>query len=223
MSPLGNLIRRLRQSTAGVAMVEFALTAPFFLGAGLWGLEVANYALVNMKVAQLAAHIADNASRIGDASTLQNRKIYEEDINDLLYGANMQGGQSLDFFAHGRAVISSLEEWDDTIHGASGTHSNGDQVIHWQRCKGALTVASSYGVQDDELPAGLGPAGQEVLAITGSPVIFVELQYDYQPLFTDMFVSSSRITSTASFVVRDSRDQSAIFKRDAATSEANCS
>lgn len=86
---LRRLLRRLRD-TSGVAMTEFALGAPFLLMAGLWGAESANYALVNMKMSQLAIQLADNASRVGDTSTLQNRKIYESDINDVLYGAQLQ-------------------------------------------------------------------------------------------------------------------------------------
>jgi hypothetical protein len=38
---------------------------------------MANYAVVNMRVSQLTEQIADNASRIGDTSTLEDRKIYE--------------------------------------------------------------------------------------------------------------------------------------------------
>ena len=68
-------LRRLARNRSGVAMTEFALGAPFLLMAGLWGTEMANYALVNMKIGQLAVHIADNASRIGDTSMLQDRKI----------------------------------------------------------------------------------------------------------------------------------------------------
>lgn len=82
-------LRALRRSCSGVAMTEFAMGAPFLLVAGLWGTEMANYALVNMKIGQLAVHIADNASRIGDTSMLQDRKIYEADINDVIYGAHM--------------------------------------------------------------------------------------------------------------------------------------
>ena len=82
MSLLSTL-RRLLRHKSGVAMTEFALGAPFLLTAGLWGTEEANYALVNMKIGQLAVHIADNASRIGDTSTLQDRKIYESDLNDV--------------------------------------------------------------------------------------------------------------------------------------------
>ena len=87
------LIARLRRAAAcsgGVAATEFALCLPFLLGAGLMELDLANRAIVQTQVSQLAAQIADNASRIGDTSTLQDRKIYENDINDLLRGAALQ-------------------------------------------------------------------------------------------------------------------------------------
>ena len=54
MIGLRNLLRRLGRSRSGVAMTEFALGAPFLLTAGLWGTDMANYALVNMKIGQLA-------------------------------------------------------------------------------------------------------------------------------------------------------------------------
>jgi hypothetical protein len=225
---LRQAMRRLARSRSGVAMTEFALGAPFLLMAGLWGTEVANYALVNMKVGQLAVHIADNASRIGDTSTLQNRKIFEEDINDLLLGANIQGGGGLDLYEHGRVIVSSLEIWDQSSHCnpsgncPSGSQSNGVQFIHWQRCKGVLSVSSNYGNENQAKPNGLGPAGQEVYASEGNPVIFVELQYDYQPLISDRFLGSTRISSTAAFMVRDHRDLLDVFKRNESTPIADC-
>ena len=104
------LWRRLAASRSGVAATEFAIVLPFLLGVGLMGLEVANRAIVQMQVSQLAAHIADNASRIGDTSTLQDRRIYERDLNDLFYGADVQGSNRLDLFKNGRVIVSSLEE-----------------------------------------------------------------------------------------------------------------
>ncbi len=74
-------------------MTEFALGAPFLLTAGLWGMELANFAVTNMQVGQLTVHIADNGSRIGDTSTLTDRKIYEADINDIFIGAAVQSGR----------------------------------------------------------------------------------------------------------------------------------
>lgn len=207
MSRLG-LLQRLARCRSGVAMVEFALGAPFLLGAGLWGTEVANYALTNMKVGQVAVHIADNASRIGDTSTLQNRKIYESDINDVIIGAQIQAG-SLGLYDNGRVIISSLE-----------VNEAGEQYIHWQRCRGAKTVNSSYGTEGDVLVDGMGPEDQEVIAQEGEAVIFVEVQYTYQPIIWGQVFSNREISTIASFTVRDSRDLAQIYQRDAGNPDA---
>ena len=197
-------LRKLLRNRSGVAMVEFAMGAPFLLTAGLWGAEEANYALVNMKVSQLAEHIADNASRVGDTSTLQNRRIYESDVNDVMYGAQIQGGK-LGLYDNGRVVISSLEV---------EAESN-NQYIHWQRCRGLKTYAPAYGSEGDDLGTnGMGPVGEQVVAQPGDAVIFVEVSYTYQPLISAQFLGSLDIYSVASFTVRDNRDLSAIFQRD---------
>lgn len=186
-------------------MIEFALGAPFLLMAGLWGTEEANYALVNMKVSQLAEHLADNASRVGDTSTLQNRKIYENDINEVIYGAQMQAGK-LGLYNNGRVTISSLE-----------VNDSDEQYIHWQRCRGAKKVTSAFGDQGDTLGTdGMGPEGEEVIAQQGDAVIFVEVYYTYQPLISASFMGNLDIRSIASFTVRDSRDLSDIYQRDPA-------
>ena len=198
-------LRGLLRNRSGVAMVEFAMGAPFLLTAGLWGAEVANYALVNMKVSQLAEHIADNASRVGDTSTLQNRRIYESDINDVIYGAQVQAGK-LGLYDHGRVVISSLEVADQSDN----------QYIHWQRCRGLKTYAPAYGKEGDDLgTAGMGPAGEQVVAQPNDAVIFVEVNYTYQPLVSAQFLGSLDIVSIASFTVRDNRDLAQIYQRDA--------
>ena len=75
MRALRPLLRRIARSRSGLAMTEFALAAPLLLTAGLYGTEVAWLALTHLKISQTAMHIADNASRIGDTSTLQDRKI----------------------------------------------------------------------------------------------------------------------------------------------------
>ena len=213
MTRLRNLSRLLRDRS-GVAMTEFALGAPFLLMAGLWGTETANFALVNMKVGQIAVHLADNASRIGDTSTLQNRKIYESDILDVFVGAQIQGGQGLQLYNNGRVIVSSLEVNED-----------GEQYIHWQRCRGIKNVASSFGDAGDVLADGMGPAGNKVLAQEDDGVIFVEVNYTYRPLISDAFLGSPDIISVSSFTVRDDRDLSQIYQRDAGDPDPvqNCS
>lgn len=220
--------RRLRRSTSGVAMVEFALAMPFFLAAALGGVETANLAISNMRVSQMAIHLADNASRVGDTSTLENRRVFESDINDVFVGSNLQAGR-IDFYAHGRAVISSLEVFDDTVHclaaGCTTSANNGDQFISWQRCMGAKNFTPTYGTEGDIRPSGMGPAGEEVTAEPGDAVIFVEVSYDYQPLVAGLFTSGSVLTSTAAFNVRDSRDLSGLHQRNPASPDpvSDCS
>lgn len=211
MSVLSKL-RGLLRNRSGVAMVEFALGAPFLLAAGLWGTEVANYALVTMKVNQLAVHLADNASRIGDTSTLQNRRIYESDINDILIGANIHAGAGVDIYEHGRVIISSVEVWNNSVHGSG--KSDGQQFIHWQRCLGSKNATSDYGNQNQALPDGIGPDGDEITAEPEAPVMFVEISYTYQPLISERFVGDRTIKTISAFMVRDSRDMSGLLQRN---------
>ena len=218
MTGPGECGRRLWRDSAAIAATEFALIMPVFLGGALWGVETANYAVTTMRVSQVAAHVADDASRIGDTSTLENRKIYESDIDDLFDGADIQAGNRLSFFNHGRAIISSLE----VVPGGTT-----QQYIHWQRCRGAKPWPSSYGREGDGLDgsmAGMGPATSQVSANPGEAVIFVEVAYDYQPLVAAEFIGHRTITAIASFTVRDSRDLSQIYQRDAAKPDpvANC-
>lgn len=217
MSRWRNLLARLRRNASGVAAVELALGAPLVLTLGLWGAELGNLAITHMRVSQLAMQLADNGSRIGDVSMLENLKIYESDINDLLMGANVQSGK-LDLFKHGRVIISSLE----VVPGTEGT-----QYIHWQRCKGKRAFQSSYGGEGAGLDgslSGMGPAGEEVSATEDDAVIFVEIEYAYQPIVSARFVPDTIISTTATFNVRGDRDLSQIYQRNAATPDpvASC-
>lgn len=207
------LLRRLKRDKAAVAMTEFALAAPLMLTVGLYGLEMANYAIVHMEISQAAMHVADNASRIGDTSTLVDRKIYEADLNDLLYGVDLQAGDKIDLMEYGRVIVSSLEVDPDDPTGTQ-------QYIHWQRCMGKKGFTSSYGEEGDGKgdPSfiGMGPAGEEVIAMPGEAVIFVEISYTYQPVVTDAFITDREITVFSSFNVRDSRDITQIYQADPA-------
>lgn len=196
-------LRQLVRDRSGLAMTEFALSLPLLMIAGLWGAETANLTLTHMRIGQVAMHLADNASRIGDTSILNNRKIYERDVNDLLLGAHLQS-KGLGFYDQGRAVVSSLEV---------KTSPAGQQYIRWQRCKGLMNVSSAYGSEGSNV-TGMGPAGSQVTAPTGGAVIFVEVFYTYKPLVSSQFFGTPLIKTTASTMVRDNRDLSALYQRD---------
>lgn len=205
------LLRRLRRDSRAVAMTEFALAAPLILTAGLGGLEAANLAVTHMQISQVSMQIADNASRIGDETVLKSRPISETDIIDLLMGADLQAGDKLDLYKFGRVIVSSLETDPDDPTGEQ-------QWIHWQRCMGERDADSSFGEEGDGKgdPSfiGMGPAGQEVMAMPESAVMFVEVVYEYQPLITDAWVGDRIIRSHASFIVRDDRDLTKIYQED---------
>jgi hypothetical protein len=208
MRHLRGLLHRLRISVSGAAVTEFALATPLVLTAGLWGVETAHQAVVQMRIGQVAVLVADNASRVGERSLLGETRLFESDINDVLHGAHVQTGSRFDLYTHGRIILSSLEVVPDT---------EDQQYIHWQRCKGALVQGSNYGDEGDGLASGipgLGPPGEEIIAFKGEAVMFVEVVYDYQPLISEMFTHADKISATAAFNVRDNRDLRQVYQRD---------
>jgi hypothetical protein len=200
MMSIRNLLRRLRRDNRAIALSEFALASPILLTLGLVGMESANLALVNMRISQIAANLADTTSRIGQDSQLSTKQIRETDINDAFQAVRLQGS-NYNVTTYGRVILSSLE-----------TNASGGQWIHWQRCVGKLNVASSYGAAGAGATGtsfpGMGPSGAEIKAPVGQSVMFVEVQYDYQPLISNRFFGAKRIKSTSAFIVRDPRDLS---------------
>jgi len=191
-------LRRLREDASGLALVEFALSAPIVLAMFLSGAELTNYAITKMRISQAALHVADNGSRIGSNSLLTAPQISETQINDLLIGANLQAG-SVDLAGRGRVIVSSLEPIADP-------NTTSRYKIHWQRCYGAKSFTSSYGEQGDTDLTGMGPTDHKVTAPEGGGVIFVEIAYDYKPLISASLVPNTVIHEIAAMTVRDDRD-----------------
>jgi Flp pilus assembly protein TadG len=196
------LLRRLRADASGLALIEFAFAMPAVMGMGMYGIETANLAQTHLRVSQLALMLADNASRAGvDVSSGTIQQIREIDINDIMQGVRLQSLR-LDIGNRGRVTLSSLE-----------TNADDGQWIHWQRCLGKMKGAgwdSSYGEEGDGATgtglAGMGRAGAEVKAPLGEAVMFVEVNYQYRPLFGTWLMGSHVISYTASYIVRDKRD-----------------
>lgn len=216
----------LRRDRNGVALVEFAFSLPLVLLVGLVGIDVANFAIANLRVSQIAMTTADNAARVRDS-------IDEHDINELFIGARLVG-ESIQFAEHGRVILSSLEP--RTVNPTkTGTELN--QWIRWQRCYGEKNVTSNYGeprtaanaiIRDGsensgsnpsdqiksvprigvlDTPTGMGPYGNQVAASSGTAVMFVEVVYDYQPIFMNRIIGNRTIRYKAAFNVRQRNDQ----------------
>lgn len=192
-----SILKRLRDDTSGLALVEFAFTAPFLLTVGLGGMETANLAVSHMQISQIGMLVADNASRV-------RTSIDEADIREIFTGASLTG-KSIEFSENTRVILSNLEH-----NGLSG--SDEGQWIRWQRCYGANTkYASSYGVEGDgrtnaSLATGMGPTGKKITATTITAVNFVEVIFDYKPLISDRFFGDIVIRYESAFVVRERDD-----------------
>ena len=208
------LLRRLRHDRSGLAMIEFALTTPFILAMGVYGIETTNYALTHLRVSQIALSLADNISRAGADSALSLKQLRESDINEALYAAKMQGA-SLGLTTNGRIVLSSLER-----------NSDGGQWIHWQRCLGLKNYNSTYGVQGAGVTGtsftGMGPAGQQVQAPDDAAVMFVEITYDYQPVIGRAFIGTRQLHQTAAFISRDQRDLTQVYNTNPVATASAC-
>ena len=205
---------RLSEADSGLALTEFAFTAPIVLGMGMMGTEVAYFTITHMQVSQIAMQVADNASRVGETDILAGRQVYEDDINAALVGAE-KAGERIDLFENGRVIVSSLQEYDED-----------GQWIAWQRCRGAFNHTSTYGVEGDgeegtDFP-GMGEAGSEITAATGTAVMFVEVAYQYEALTPFDWLDGEVMTYTAAFNVRDTRDLTGIFQTNPPTGVARC-
>ena len=221
-------LRRLRADRAGNALIEFALGMPLLMTMGGYGIELSNYTYTQVQISQYALALADNGSRVGVNNGQSVYQLREGDINDVLQGARLMGSrQKLTTF--GRITLSSLENVPQSYsdHAADTTSV---QRIHWQRCIGLRGGAADPGYDSSfgqALPlatagtdttyanrgtatTGMGSAPL-VNAPSGTGVIFVEVNYQYQPVFGTMFMNKTVIKSVAAFVVRDRRDFSRIY------------
>lgn len=192
-SRAARLAASLRDCKSGLALVEFAASLPVLLTLALCGLETANYAMAHLRVSNIAMMTADNAARVRDS-------IDEADVIELFTGAKITG-EGLRFAQNGRIVLSSIEP------NAAG---NG-QWIRWQRCDGAKTFTSQYGVEgtgetDDSLQA-VGPAGSQISASPGSAMMVVEVSYNYQPIIPNTFLEDSEVRYESAFNVRQRTNQ----------------
>lgn len=189
---------RLRRDERGLALTEFAMSLPILCLLSITGIEVANYARACMNVSQIALSAADNAGRIRD-------RIDEGDVESIFIGSR-NAGENIQFGANGRIILSMVE-----VNGRTGSEAG--QKITWQRCFGNKNVPPSYGnagdgATDATLAAGVGPTGNKITAEAGTGVMFVEIVYDYQPIFpvTGFIVDdlrNRRLRYTAAFPVRE--------------------
>ncbi len=196
-------LRLLRDDRSGMAVVEFALCLPFFVGFTMGGVELTNYTTTKMRMSQIALQVADNASRIGSGNVMSSKQISEAQINDILTGAGLQA-DALDLYGRGRVILYSLEP-------VANPNTTNRYKIRWKRCRGAKTTYAGTYTQGQTNLTGFvytPPVGatQTITAPADGAVMVVQLSYTYRPLITQAFVLKSEITEFGAMTVRDPRD-----------------
>lgn len=196
---LRRLARRLHRDERGVSILELALVLPVMLTLGLYGTELAYMTTVDMQVSMIATSVADNASRLGQTDNSSvTPTVTEAQVDSVMKGALAEGAPFV-FKENGRIILSSLEKT-----------GNGKQYIHWQRCAGDLKHGSAYGGEGAGKTGatldGMGKTGHKIYAATNSAVMYVEVYYDYQPLFGTAFVSNPTFHHEAAYLIRDDRN-----------------
>jgi len=213
------MFRQLKHNESGLAMVELAVSLPFFVGLIVGGVETANYASVVMQINQITLHAADAAARIGTTTPSANKTISEVQINDVFQGSLREGK---------RINLGGNHDYTDPSSGAKSTRGNARIIlssveevaafnasapryrIRWQRCAGSATFyESNYGTKSTATSVtGIGPVGRQASPPPGGVLMFVELQYYFKPMIINGFsnLTDRTISQVASMVVRENRD-----------------
>jgi len=214
-----NFLKRLRNDNSGLALVEFAVSLPIFMGLTVGGFETAHFAYVHMRLNQLTIDTADGAARMGEGEVLASKTIDEAQINDVFAGTIRQGESILlggeheytdpgtgevDLRGNAIIILSSVEPVEDF------DEDDPKYRIRWQRCVGTADYFSpQYGtVEDSDEIDGVGPVGRTAVPPDDGALMFVETHYYYRPVILNGFghLGEQSITKTASMVVRDVRD-----------------
>lgn len=214
-----SFLKRLRQDSSGLAVVEFAVSLPIFMGLTVGGFESAHYAYIHMRLSQLTIETADGAARMGEGEVLAKKTIDEAQINDVFAGTIRQGESILLDGEHqyvdpgtgnvtlrnnALIILSSFEPHPGF------NRNNPKYRIRWQRCIGNSEVFQpQYGkISNSQNSDGIGPAGRLALPPDDGALMFVETHYFFRPLILNGFgnLGETTITKTATMVVRDMRE-----------------
>ena len=209
-------LRELGRNKDALMLIEFAYSLPVLMLLAFGSVELANLAIANMRVSQIAMTVADNLSRAKQSVPLGLPQLREVDINDALVGAKIQGGNKLNILTKGRIIVSSLQR-----------DASNNQRIFWQRCKGILVKTSNYGAEgatEGTTPGftGMGATSPKVRAAAGSAIIFAEVTYDYEPLVGNWALGTFQIRREAAYYVRDDRDLTQVYNPSPAATVSSC-
>jgi hypothetical protein len=211
--------QQLAKNQSGLALVEFAVSLPFFMALTIGGFETVNYAFTVMKVDQLTINTADGAARIGQGEPLALKQITERDINDVFAGTIREGesillGGEHEYKDPGTGEVSlrgNARIYLSSVEPVAGFQAADPKYrIRWQRCVGkAGYFPAQYGTPATATSVDyIGPADAKTRGLSDTAVMFVETHYRYRPIILNGFskMTERDITRTSAMIVRERRD-----------------
>ena len=170
----GDIARGLAWRREGSVLIETAIILPVLILLLAGAYELGNFMLANQKVSALSSAMADLVAQTED-------EIQESEINDV-FAAMGYISEPFNVLTGGRVIISAFR----------GDSANGNTVL-WQRCQGALAVASRFGpvgTQDVTLPGN-------IVLPDGETAVVGEVYYSYAPRLFVGFFDPQRLRSEA--------------------------
>ena len=152
-------IWNLTTDQRGVIALEFALVLPVLILLCFGTVEVGRFVLLQMKLDQLAAAVADLGTRERTLSTAT--------IDDI-FAAGAHIVQPFDLAADGRVTLSGV-----------GRAAGDEPRVLWQRRSGGtLDVPSETGTV-----GGLATLPDEIVLAVGQTVVVAEVSFSYRGMF----------------------------------------
>lgn len=163
-------MRRFLADRRAVAMLEFGLMLPLFLGFVLTAIEFANYVMANNRVQRMAAMSADLVAQSGTGQI----GVGEGQIYDLFSALDLTANP-YSLRNDGRVVITGIRGTDNNNDGAI------ENRIMWQRFDGGYVSPPVVGCATSN-PIATLPSGRTMLL---DEILFhVQVTYHYRPLFS---------------------------------------
>ena len=164
-----DVLRAVRASRQGAAMVEFAAASPVFVVLLLGGVDLSRLVILHQKLDRVASGLGDLVAQADEMTQSQMNQIF---------AATGHVAAPFDFARDGRVVVTSISV------------SGGTPRINWQAAGGgALSATSRIGTgagSTVDLPGNLTVTGTNTLVVA-------EVFFDFEPLFGMGLVFQSQL------------------------------
>lgn len=172
-SRLAAFCHRFRHERRAVALLEFALSLPVFIGLTCTGIEMANYVIANNRTQRLAAMGADLIAQSGSGTIGAS----EAQVYDLFNALDLTA-KPFNLRTYGRIVITSVRGTDTNNDGVT------ENTIVWQRFDGGYVAAAPIVGCNETTTLATLPSNRRMPL---DEILFhVQVSYAYQPVFSSV-------------------------------------